>query len=51
MIVAGIVLMLLGFFFGVPVLWTLGIVVLVIGVILYAMGSMGRSVGGRRHYY
>ncbi|WP_040701114.1 DUF6131 family protein [Nocardia vinacea] len=33
------------------ILWAIGIVVLVIGLVLLASGSMGRVVGGRRHYY
>lgn len=33
------------------ILWAIGIVVLVIGLVLLALGSMGRAVGGRRHYY
>jgi membrane-bound ClpP family serine protease len=33
------------------VLWGIGIIVLVVGVILVVLGSMGRAVGGRRHYY
>jgi hypothetical protein len=32
-------------------LWGVGIVVLVVGVVLAVLGSMGRAVGGRRHYY
>ena len=32
-------------------LWTVGIIVLVVGVILLILGRMGRPVGGRRHYY
>ncbi len=51
MIIIGAILLVLGFIFGVPILWTLGIVVLVIGVVLFLLGSMGRAVGGRRHYY
>ena len=51
MIVAGLVLLLLGFLLHVPILWTLGIIVLVIGLILMLLGGMGRAVGGRRHYY
>jgi len=43
--------MLLGFLFGIPILWTIGIVLLVIGAILYVLGSTGRQVGGRRHYW
>ena len=33
------------------VLRTLGIILLVLGAVLYLLGSMGRAVGGRRHYY
>jgi hypothetical protein len=43
--------MLLGFLFGIPILWTIGIVLLVIGAILLLLGSTGRQVGGRRHYW
>ena len=51
MIVVGIVLLLLGFLLKVAILWTLGIIVLVVGLILALLGSMGRAVGGRRHYW
>jgi hypothetical protein len=29
----------------------IGVILLVVGVILAVLGSAGRSVGGRRHYY
>lgn len=51
MIVLGAVLMILGFVFGIPILWTIGIIVLVIGIILAILGAVGRPIGGRRHYY
>ena len=51
MIVVGIILLLLGFLLGIPILWTLGIIVLVVGLILMLLGGMGRAVGGRRHYF
>jgi hypothetical protein len=50
-IVVGIVLLLLGFLLGVPILWTLGLIVLIVGLVLMALGSAGRAVGGRRHYF
>jgi uncharacterized protein DUF6131 len=50
-IVVGIILLILGFLLKIAILWTLGIIVLVIGLILMLMGSMGRAIGGRRHYY
>jgi hypothetical protein len=51
MIILGVVLLLLGFLFAIPILWTLGIIVLVIGAALFVLGAAGREVGGRRHYY
>jgi hypothetical protein len=51
MIVLGIVLLILGWLLGISILWTIGIILVVIGVILWILGSMGRAVGGRRHYW
>ena len=51
MIVLGIVLLIVGFIAKIPILWTIGLVLLVIGLVLIVLGSMGRAVGGRRHYY
>ncbi|MCW2622646.1 MAG: hypothetical protein JWL64_2248 [Frankiales bacterium] len=51
MIILGVVLLILGFVLSVPILWTLGIILVVIGVVLYLLGAAGRQVGGRRHYY
>ncbi|MBP2363817.1 Flp pilus assembly protein protease CpaA [Streptomyces clavifer] len=36
---------------GLGVLWTIGIILLVIGLALWLLGSMGRAVGGRKHYW
>jgi hypothetical protein len=51
MIVLGIILLVLGFVFGVPLLWTIGIILVVVGVVLFLLGSAGREIGGRRHWY
>ena len=51
MIVAGVVLLLLGLVLGIGILYTIGIVLIVVGAVLWLLGSMNRSVGGRRHYY
>jgi len=51
MIIIGLILLLLGFFLAVPLLWTLGIIVLIIGLVLLVLGQGGRSVGGRAHYW
>ena len=50
MIILGIVLLIIGFIAKIAILWSIGIILLVIGVILALLGSMGRAVGGRRHY-
>jgi hypothetical protein len=47
----GIILLIIGFIAKVAILWTIGIILLVVGLILIALGSMGRVVGGRRHWY
>jgi uncharacterized membrane protein len=51
MIIVGLVLMLIGFVSGIPVLWSIGILVALIGLVLLLLGAAGREVGGRRHYY
>jgi fatty-acid desaturase len=51
MIVLGLILLLIGFITGVAILWTIGVIVLVVGLALWVLGSLGHAVGGRRHYY
>ena len=51
MIVVGLILMLIGFLTHIPILWSLGIVVALVGLVLLLLGAAGREVGGRRHYY
>lgn len=51
MIIVGLILLLIGFVTGIAILWTLGVIVLVIGLVLWILGSVGHAVGGRRHYY
>jgi hypothetical protein len=51
MIVFGIILLILGFLFGVGILWTIGIILIVLGVIFWVLGSMDRAVMGRRYWY
>ena len=51
MIILGIVLLIVGFVVSIPILWTIGIILLVIGAVLAVLGSAGRAVGGRKHYY
>ena len=51
MIFLGIVLLIIGLIAGSAILWTIGIILLIVGLVLVALGSMGRAVGGRRHYF
>ena len=51
MIVAGLVLLLLGVLLGISILYTIGIILIVVGAVLWLVGSTGRAIGGRRHYW
>jgi len=51
MIVLGIVLLILGFFLHISILWTIGIILIVLGVIFWVLGSTGRAIGGRKYWY
>lgn len=51
MIVVGVVLLLLGYFLLIPILETVGVILLVIGVILLILGGIGHPVAGRRYWY
>ena len=51
MIILGIVLLIIGFIAKIAILWTIGIIILVIGAILALLGFAGREIGGRRHWY
>jgi hypothetical protein len=44
MIILGIVLLIAGFLLKISILWTLGI-------ILAILGGTGHAIGGRRHYF
>jgi len=51
MIILGIILLILGLVFKLGILWTIGLIVLVVGLALVVLGALGHAVGGRRHYY
>jgi len=51
MIVLGIVLLVLGYFLHISILWTIGVILIVLGVIFWILGSMGRAIGGRKYWY
>jgi fatty acid desaturase len=51
MLLLGIILLVVGFVTGISILWTIGIILAVIGAVLWIMGSVGHAVAGRRHYW
>jgi hypothetical protein len=51
MILLGVILLIIGFVAKIAILWSLGILVVVIGAILALLGMAGHAVGGRRHYF
>ena len=51
MIVLGAILLILWFVLKIQILWTIGIILLVIGAVLWLLGAMGRPVAGRRYWY
>jgi hypothetical protein len=51
MIILGLILLIIGFVASIPILWTIGIVVVLVGAILALLGMAGHAVGGRRHYF
>jgi hypothetical protein len=51
MIILGVILLIVGFIAAIPILWTIGIILVVIGAIFALLGATGRAVGGRKMWY
>lgn len=52
MITLGVILLLIAVFIDVPaIVGTIGVILLVAGVILWILGALGRAVGPRPHYW
>lgn len=51
MIILGVILILLGALFDIGILYTLGGILAVIGIILWLLGAFGRAIGPRAHYW
>jgi Family of unknown function (DUF6131) len=51
MIILGVILLIIGFVAGIPILDTIGVILIVVGAVFFVLGSTGRAIGGRRHYY
>jgi hypothetical protein len=51
MFTTGIVLIVIGALADIPILYSIGVILAVVGAVLFVLGGMGRAVGGRRHYW
>lgn len=51
MIVLGLIILVIGWLLHISLLVTIGIIALIIGLILLALGAFGGGVGGRRYWY
>ncbi|MGW6709551.1 DUF6131 family protein [Streptomyces sp. NPDC054956] len=51
MLILGLILLLIAYLTGIGILWTIGVVLLVVGAVLWIAGALGHAVGGRRHYW
>ncbi|MFD0358900.1 DUF6131 family protein [Streptomyces sp. NPDC127110] len=51
MIILGVILLIVGYVAGIAILWTIGLILVLIGLVLWVLGAVGHAVGGRRHYW
>jgi hypothetical protein len=51
MVVFGLIFLIIGFVLAVKILWSIGMIVLLVGLALWALGVLGHAVGGRKHYF
>ncbi|MGZ0149592.1 hypothetical protein ACXJJ3_21190 [Kribbella sp. WER1] len=51
MLIIGVILLILGFVLHISILWTVGIILVLIGAVFWILGATGRAIGGRRHWY
>jgi hypothetical protein len=51
MVVLGIILLIVGFVAKISILWTIGVILVIVGAVLALVGRSGRAVGGRKHWF
>ena len=51
MIILGVILLILGAVLNISILWTIGIILLLVGIVLWALGASGRTIGPRAQYW
>jgi hypothetical protein len=50
-IILGLLLLLVGYLTGMSLLYTVGSIVLVVGIVFFILGKVGRPVGGRKVWF
>jgi hypothetical protein len=50
-IILGVILIVIGAIADIGILYTIGAILAIVGVIFWVLGALGRAVGGRPHYY
>jgi hypothetical protein len=51
MVILGIVLLIIGFITAVPFIWSVGMIMLLIGVVFFVLAATGHAIRGRRHIF
>lgn len=51
MIIFGVILIIIGAVAKISILYTLGVISLVVGLALWVLGAMGHAIGGRKHFF
>lgn len=51
MIVLGVILLIIGYFTSLSILYTIGGILVVIGIVLWILGAVGRPVAGRKAWF
>lgn len=51
LIISGVILLIIGFVAKVAIIWTMGVIAVVVSAILALLGSTGHAIRGRRRYF
>ncbi|GAA4559065.1 hypothetical protein [Pseudonocardia xishanensis] len=51
MIILGLILLLIGYLAGISLLYYIGGILLIVGLVLLVLGRVGRPVGGRKVWF
>lgn len=51
MLMLGVILLLIGWLTGISILYTIGVIFVVVGAVLFLLGAAGHAVGGRNHWF